>query len=379
MSDSSPARLRLIDADVHNALAQAADLLPFLPKYWREEVRARGLNIPVAGYSSPVGVLREDARPDDGTGGPGSSPAFLLKDHMNRYEIDYAILTGSGMLSLSLHSDPDYGTALASALNEWQLATWLDFSPRFRGSVIINHADPLRAAEEIRKWAGHPKFVQVLMASGSSRLFGQRAFHPIYEAAEAAGFPVAIHPGSEGAGTAPNVTPSGRPTRYMEWHNILPTNYMAHVNSLVCEGVFEKFPRLKFVAIEGGLAWLPHLMWRMDKNYKALRASTPWLKHLPSDYIRRHLFLTTQPIEEPSKPEHLWQILEMVDAPHMFLFSTDYPHWDFDNPKMALPPLPKAWKERLFWRNAAALYRLEPPASVSRSAVPLATATPGRA
>jgi predicted TIM-barrel fold metal-dependent hydrolase len=52
----------------------------------------------------------------------------------------------------------------------------------------------------------------------------------------------------------------------MEWHNILPINYMATVNSLVCEGVFEKFPTLKFVAVEGGVAWLPHLMWRMDKN-----------------------------------------------------------------------------------------------------------------
>lgn len=199
------------------------------------------------------------------------------------------------------------------------------------------------------------------MASGTPHLFGQRFFHPIYEACAEVGWPIAVHPGTEGAGSAPHVTPAGRPTRYFEWHNILPINYMANVNSLVCEGVFEKFTRLKFVAIEGGIAWLPHLMWRMDKNYKALRSQTPWLKKLPSDYIRSHVFVTTQPIEEPEKPEHLLQIFEMIGAPNNILFSSDYPHWDFDNPKMALPSLPRDWKERIYWKNAAELYGLKAP------------------
>ena len=360
---SSP--FKLIDADVHNGLENARELLPFLPRYWQEEVRLRGLNLPHAGYVSPVGVLREDARPDDGDGAPGSSPAFMVKDHLDRYGVDHAILTGSGMLALSLHVDPDYANALSTALNEWMVQKWLRHSPRFKGSIIINHSDPAYAAKEIRKWAGHPDIVQVLMASGTPRLFGQRFFHPIYEAAEEVGWPVAVHPGTEGAGNAPQVTPAGRPTRYFEWHNILPINYMANVNSLVCEGVFERFPKLKFVAIEGGIAWLPHLMWRMDKNYKALRAQTPWLKKLPSEYIRAHVYLTTQPTEEPEKPEHLLQIFEMIGAPDNILFSSDYPHWDFDNPKMALPPLPREWKDRIYWKNAAELYGLRPPTSAA--------------
>jgi len=121
---------------------------------------------------SPIGVLREDARPDDNTGGPGSSPAFLMKDHMDRYAIDYAVLTGSGMLSLSLHNDPDYGNTLSSALNEWLVATWLAFSPRFRGSIIINHSDPAYAAREIRNGARIRRFPKSSVASGSNRLFG---------------------------------------------------------------------------------------------------------------------------------------------------------------------------------------------------------------
>jgi predicted TIM-barrel fold metal-dependent hydrolase len=133
---------------------------------------------------------------------------------------------------------------------------------------------------------------------------------------------------------------------------------MAHVNSLVCEGVFEKFPKLKFVAIEGGISWLPHLMWRMDKNFKALRSTVPWLKRRPSEYIREHVYLTSQPIEEPDDPKHLVQIFEMIGADKRVMFSTDYPHWDFDNPMMALPPMPKEMKRRVMGENAQELYNL---------------------
>jgi predicted TIM-barrel fold metal-dependent hydrolase len=202
------------------------------------------------------------------------------------------------------------------------------------------------------------------MTSASRMLYGQRFYHPIYEAAERNGLPVAIHPGGEGRGIAPPVTNAGYPTRYFEWHNILPISYLAHINSIVCEGVFEKFPSLKFVAIEGGIAWLPHLMWRMDKNYKALRDSVPWLQKPPSQYIKEHVFLTTQPIEEPENPRDLEHIFNMIDAGRTVMFSSDYPHWDFDNPLMALP-LPKAMKKNIMGLTAARLYGLPVPADLA--------------
>ena len=355
-SDNQPTKPRLIDADVHNNLP-ANDLLPHLSSYWCEVVKTRGVGVPGVLSSSPIGVLRSDAVPPDG-GAPGSDPHFLAQHHLDKYQIDYAILTGSGVLGISLNPDVDWANAVATAYNTALVEKWLDADPRFRGSILINHSDPQYAAQEIERAAQDKRFVQILMASGSSRLFGQRFFHPIYEAAERNGLPVAIHPGTEGSGTAYPPTPAGYPTRYMEWHNILPINFMAHINSLVCEGVFEKFPALKFVAVEGGIAWLPHLMWRMDKNYKALRATTPWLKRLPSEYIHDHIRLTTQPIEEPDNHQHILQIFEMIDATNTVMFSSDYPHWDFDNPNMALPPLKGEMKENIMAGNAARLYGL---------------------
>nr|WP_310502699.1 amidohydrolase family protein [Paenibacillus qinlingensis] len=347
---------RIIDTDVHNAVPHNKDLLPYLAREWHEQLLSAGPGAPGV-YYSPLGVMRKDARPDNG-GIPGSDPHFLKKHHLDRYGIDYAILTGSGILGVSLNPDPDYGNAVCSAYNDWLVETWLKVSPQYKGSILINHSDPQVAAKEIDRMGGHPDMVQVIMASGSPMLFGQRFYHPIYEAAERNGLPVAIHPGTEGRGIAGAPTPSGYPTKYFEWHNILPTNYMAHINSLVCEGVFVKFPKLKFVAIEGGLAWLPHLMWRMDKNYKGLRDQVPWLTRLPSEYIREHIRLTTQPIEEPSQPDHINQILDMLGGDHMVMFSSDYPHWDFDNPKMALQPIRKELRQKILVENAMALYNL---------------------
>ncbi len=348
---------RIIDADVHNTYASPKDLLPYLSSYWQEQVKRVGLPVAALTVRSPIGVSREDARPPGG-GPAGSDPAFLKKHHLDTYGIDYAILTGGGILSISLWPDLDFCNAVAAAYNDWMAEKWLKFSPQYKGCILINHGDPPAAAKEIDRWGSHPDMVQVIMASGARMPFGHRFYHPIYEAAERHGLPVAIHPGTEGAGIAEPPTPAGYPSRYFEWHNILPLNYMGHLNSLVCEGVFEKFPKLKFVCIEGGIAWLPHLMWRMDKNYKALRSTTPWLKRLPSEYIKEHIRLTTQPIEEPDDPRQLTQIFEMIEGEKLLMFSTDYPHWDFDSPKMALPPMSKEMKQRIMWQNAAELYGL---------------------
>lgn len=350
-------RRRIIDADVHNAFKRRSDLLPYLPRTWHEQWLMMEVGVPVI-YYSPMGVMRRDATTYDGDP-PGSDPHYLKIHHLDAYGIEYAILNGSGIIENSLNADPDYANAVASAYNDWLIDTWLQASNQYKGSLVVNASDPLSAAAEIDRIGSHPDMVQVILCSTSRTPYGQRFFHPIYEAAERHGLPVAIHPGSEGRGIAGAPTPSGYPTRYLEWHNILPTNFMAQINSFVCEGVFEKFPGLKVVAIEGGISWLPHLMWRMDKNYKALRDSVPWLKRLPSEYIQEHILLTTQPIEEPANPKHLASIFEMFDAGNMVMFSSDYPHWDFDNPRMALSPLPRQMRQKIFFETASRLYGLD--------------------
>jgi predicted TIM-barrel fold metal-dependent hydrolase len=134
--------------------------------------------------------------------------------------------------------------------------------------------------------------------------------------------------------------------------------FQSQMISLVCEGVFERFPNLRVVTMEGGIAWIPSLMWRMDKHYRRLRDEVPHLKRLPSEYIREHMYITTQPIEEPDNPKHLLQTIEHLDSEKL-MFSTDYPHWDADDPNRAFPvKLPPDLKRKIFSENARKLYQL---------------------
>lgn len=356
--------MKIIDVDVHNELRGSEDLLPYLPEPWRTRVATNGIGLIHHGYWSPVGVMRKDCLPPGG-GLAASDPDYLVKDLVEPNHMEYVILTGN-LTNIASMNEPDYAAAICSAYNDYLIAEWLPRHPSFRGAMLVTAQDPHLAAREIDRLAGHPGIVEVIMGSAQRSPLGQRMFHPIYEAAQRAGLPIAIHPGAEGSGGSPPPTPAGYPTSYLEWHTCLPLNYMAHLVSLVCEGVFEKFPSLRFVMLEGGIAWLPHLMWRLDKNYKGLRSSVPWLKRMPSQYIREHCFFSTQPIEEPDNPKDLLMLFDMIDAENMLMFSSDYPHWDNDMPAEIVRGMRPDMRAKLFHDNAAKLYNLHSPAKEAR-------------
>ena len=105
-----------------------------------------------------------------------------------------------------------------------------------------------------------------------------------------------------------------------------------HVVSMVMSGVFVKFPKLRFVLNEFGMAWLPFVMWRTDMEYRAARVETPWLEKLPSEYMREHIRFSTQPLEAPPDPQKLVTLISLVGAEDMLMFSSDYPHWRLRQP-----------------------------------------------
>lgn len=354
------ARDELIDCDVHQSIEDYRQLHPYLPEVWRPYVGKSGFGGPSSGFRSDVGLYRKDVTPPGG-GEPGSDPAWLGTQLLERYNIKHAILNGGNILGLGTLPDPDFASALASAYNDWMIHTWLgeyNSHGRFKASITVAPQDPPAAAREIDRVGDHPSVVQVLFTSATTAPLGQRQFHPIFEAAERHNLPVAIHPGAEGRAIAGPPTAAGWVSKYIEWHTCLPQGAMTHVVSLVCQGVFVKYPRLKVVLVECGTGWLPHVMWRLDKNFKALRQEVPWLTRLPSEYIKDHIRLTSQPIEEPPGSEQFLHLLDMMDAGRTLMLSTDYPHWDFDDPLAAFKHVPHSLKRRIFYDNAAELYGL---------------------
>jgi predicted TIM-barrel fold metal-dependent hydrolase len=129
------------------------------------------------------------------------------------------------------------------------------------------------------------------------------------------------------------------------------------LTSMVFEGLFWRFPKLRVILVEAGFAWLPSLAWRLDKLWRRLRDETQ-LSRPPSELIRDHVWLTTQPMEEPDTRRHLADTIEWIGWDKL-LFATDYPHWDFDDPARALPlPISDMQRHKLFLGNAKDLYRV---------------------
>lgn len=358
-SSASAQATFIVDTDIHPQM-QRDHILERLPEPWRSRFASGNRTAGPLGYWNPNGVNRSDVLVEDGM--PiYADPNLLGRYFLDEYDIDFGILNTGSVLHLGLSPEADYAIALIRAYNEVLIEEWLPRDDRLRASLAVYPSDPERAAEEIRRWGDHPGVVQVLMPSAARIPYGQRFYHPIYEAATERGLPVAIHPGTEGVGIAGPPTAVGYPSSYFEWHTDLVGSYIGHMSSLVTEGVFAKFPSFKFVLVEGGVSWLPPILWRMDKNWKALRVTTPWVDRPPSEIVQEHVLLTTQPLEEPDNIKHFHAMLEMFDAEHMLMFSTDFPHWDGDTPDFAARNLPKAMRTRVMGENAARLYGLPIP------------------
>jgi predicted TIM-barrel fold metal-dependent hydrolase len=339
-------RPRVIDVDLHHQIADWRAVAPYVQAGLRWRIVNMG-GPPLARHGfKPVGAPRSERATD---------PIAVKQHYLQPRGIDVAVLTGS-LTSLGVQPNPDLAAAIARGVNDWTLETWIRPFDCYKGSILIAQQDPTQAVAEIHRLGDDPGMVQVLMGSASEAPFGRRNFHPIYEACVSHDLPLALHLGGEGVGISSPATAVGHPTTYFEWYGALPQSYMAHIMSMVTEGVFERFPTLKIVLYEAGVFWLPHIMWRFDKNWKAQRSETPWVKRPPSEYILEHFYLTTYPLEAAPRPEYLHQVLEMFDAEHKLLFSSRYPDWTLGDPFEMLDDLPELIRSRVMSENAAILY-----------------------
>lgn len=345
-----PTDRRIIDTDVHEMPVSVRDLLPHLAPQWHKFISS-GWSTPYFfsyAYPTESGFARADAIPERGPA--GSDPELLRAQLLDGHGVETAILTGLFFPSDS-HVQHEFATALASAYNDWLIERWLSFDDRLRGSVCVNVNDPEGAAREIGRVGGHPGFVQVMLPPLREG-YGERRYDPIFRAATAAGLLVGVHPSAY----AP--TAIGYPPYLVEWRICsAPQHHMSQVVSLVFHGVFERHPDLRMVFIEGGWTWLPHLLGRMDDNFRSMRAETPWLKRMPSEYVRDHMRFTTQPMVDMTADQMLG-FLELMGSEEMLLFSSDYPHFDADDPFRAFPRVPAELARKIQYENAKSWYRL---------------------
>jgi uncharacterized protein len=362
MNDVSNAKIALpanetllIDTDVHESISSTEELVPYLDSHWQRYITDYGwkhINFPSAlPYVVPVankGPFRKNWVLSNGA---AATTVQSLREHLFDGEgVSLAILNGFFYPS-SIAGNYELAAALASAYNDWQIKHWLNEDSRLRGSIQIAVDDIQLAVREIERVADHPQIVQVFLSLSTERQWGDPRYHPIYEAAARHNLAVAFHHSQA------TQTLLGYPRHYIEWHTLAaPQAAMNQITSLIFNGVFQKFPDLTAVFLECGVAWLPWLMWRADQQYREVRVDVPWLKRMPSEYMRDNIRISTQPMSDV-KPQYFMKLVEWTESERMFMFSTDYPHYDADSAKHVLPKiLPDRLRYRIRYQNAIESY-----------------------
>lgn len=345
------AEFRAIDCDVHPSVPDVAALAPYLDEYWRNSVEERGITSLDSASYPPAAPLtaRADWR---GKGGlAAATPEDLGRHVFDRFGASHAIL--NCIYGMQLVFSEDMAKAFARAINAWVKAQWLDRDPRLSASIVVPLQNVEYAVEEIERWAPDRRFVQVLVLAMGETPLGRRQLWPVYAAAERHGLPIGIHAGSS---YRHPVTSLGWPSYYVETYAAQSQGFQSQVTSLITEGVFAKFPGLKVVLIESGVTWLPGFLWRFGKFWRGLRSEVPWVDRPPAEIVRDHIRLTIQPLDAPESSDDVARVLDHLRSEDILLYSSDFPHWQFDGDDPMPKSLPDALRRKLMVDNPLATY-----------------------
>ena len=346
-----------IDCDLHPTVPGLPALMPFLEPLWQETVTRRGLDelLPIAYPARAPLTVRPDWRDSAGQG--AATAERLRAEAMTPFGTGTAIL--NCLYGAPVLFSEDLAAVFCRAVNDWVAATFLDRDPGFRASVVIPMTSPDLAADEIERRAADPRFVQVLMLVGGEIPPGRRQMWPIYEAAQRHRMPIGIHAGSL---YRHPTTPVGWATSFTEDYVSQAAGFASALTSLVAEGVFAKFPDLTVVLLESGVSWLPAHLWRLTKFWKGLRSEIPWVSDPPTTLVRERVRLSLQPFDGPDDPAQLARLMTHLGSDEMLLFSTDYPHWQFDGAAAWPAGLDDALRRKIAVENPLRTYpRLREP------------------
>ena len=149
-------------------------------------------------------------------------------------------------------------------------------------------------------------------------------YDPLWEVCQDLDIPVSSHGGTGSPEYAR--TPSSALMQISE----VPFYSLRPLQSLLLGGVFERFPRLKFVVTEAGTAWVPSILQRLDHLLASVRkngrmgelrfAEDTILPLSASEYFDRNVWIGS------SQPGPADAAVAMERGTDHFMWGSDYPH-----------------------------------------------------
>ncbi len=358
----------IVDVDGHHfEIASWAQIIEYIEDpVMRAQAKYQGYGsggistaISGGGYQNLVGrVTRTTGAPKEPTPPTPHRDITLTKRWMDAIGIDIACLFPTPMLTLGLTPRPEVEVALARAYNRWLVENVLAHEPRIKSTLYLPLNDPEATYKMVKDFAGKKGVIGFTIVSPHYKAVYDNAYVKTYALLEEANLPLVFH-GAYAWGGDQSLQLCNRFIAVhalgFAWFNIL------HCTNWLCNGMPERFPKLKVAWVESGLAWVPFLMQRLDNEWMMRSSEVPLLKRKPSDYMRE-MFYSSQPMEMVNNREALELTFKMINAETQLMYSSDYPHWDMDLPSTIydLPFLNDQAKRSILGGNAKRFFNLEP-------------------
>ena len=352
---------RIIDGDGH-IQEDNKGIIAHMSSPYREIAERKNLVFPPldhlhAGRAVETPPLRD--------GRPGVGPKGWL-EFLDDVGIDWTVLYPTQALAYGKIVSLDYAVVAARAYNDWLYHTYVEFDPRFKGMAIIPMQDPEEAVSELRRAVTELGMLGGMIPSnGLPSPLGAKMYWPVYAEADRLGCCLAVHGGCHDRFGMDHMN------MYVPVHALgHPWGLTISCASIIYNGIFDRFPRVRIAFLEGGVAWLLLCLERFHASHETHFQHIPQGEfgvgegEKPSQYIinkikEGRLFIGCE-TEELTMP---FAIKVVGNEP--FFYSSDFPHEvTNESCKHDIGELLESgdltWddKEAVLYRNAERFYKL---------------------
>lgn len=363
-------RAVVVDADGH--VVEPRDAWAPVPPAYRPSIErdAHGyehvvvdgkeiLAVPLGTLATPGGRFSDPGSflPLEDAHRGGSDPVARLAD-MDVEGIDRAVLFPSVGLYFWALDDPLAAVPIARAYNDW-LASYCAADPtRLFGAAMVPMQDPAAAVAELRRARRELGFVAAFVRPNPcrGRSLSDRAYEPVWDAAEECAMTIAVH---EGSSVIVPTLGSDRPFNPLVLHAVSHAfEEMLACAQLIAFGVLERHPSLRVVFLESSGGWVPFWLERLDEQAESFGGFCPDLRLAPSEYFARQCWISYE------IDEHTLPVLAPIIGESRIVWGSDYPHHDatfpgaVDTLRRTMAPLRHDVQALILGANATELYRL---------------------
>ena len=330
----------LVDVDAHHFESQSwAEIVECIPN---DVIRDIAKSFKINGRITP-GIIQTSSFPNlQDVGGrvphsggleeqahePGvHRDVVLIRRAIEMIGLNYQVTFPTPMLSLGLHPQPEVEGAVAEGYNKWLVENVLAADKRILSMLYLPFNDPESCERIVERYAGAQGVAGFMVTSVRYKPVHHNSYMRLYRMIEERGLPLGFHAGPNWGGEAY----LAQLNRFISAHAIsFVLCSMVHMTNWIINALPERFPKLKLLWIESGVAWIPFMMQRLDNEFLMRSSEAPNLKRMPSEYIKE-MYFSSQPMERTNM-KMLKATFEFISAETQLLYASDWPHWDFDLP-----------------------------------------------